>query len=277
MADWSLLGAQRYSSFAHNAATSRGVDVTSNATINVKSASWIELDASTDMAAHGIIVQLDLMSGGRDALVDIAIGGAGSEVVIAANLYVGSGTGGTGYGATYVLPISIPEGTRLSAKSQSTTASTVVPVQVIGYQTGLSPSSPSALVDTYGADTTDSGGTSFDPGATINTKAATWTQIVATTSRRHNALLLAVGNQLNLVRTSANWLVDIGVGASSAEQTLIPNIQIGANTSSDTMLPQVLGPFPVHIPAGTRLSVRSQCSIADATDRLADLIIYGVC
>jgi hypothetical protein len=282
MPDWPMMGGQRYESGGHDTANSRGTTVTTG-TANTKSASWVQIMASTGFDASGILIQLTDTAAGGDFLVDIAFGAAGSEVVKIANLCAASSTGSVTRGAVYLIPIHIPAGTRISAKSQSSlAAASTIRVILTLWSQGFAPSQQLSRVVTYGANTADSGGVSVDPGGTLNTKATTdpgssgGFYTIGTTTAQHSYLILAFPNQVNTVRTSCSWLVDVTVGASGSRTTLIPNLQLQCSTTDDLVLPTVLGPFPVDIPEGTVLGVRAQANITDATDRLFDCIIYGI-
>jgi hypothetical protein len=273
MPDWPLWGAQRYESAGAVAASSIGTTVGIGAT-NVKG-SWVQLIASTSFEVTGIIVHPTMAGGSTDVLIDIGIGAAAAEVVVIENLYTGTAAAATSQGAWYYVPICIPMGTRIAARAQGVAASTSPRVNLTLIGQGFDPSQPLGICTTYGAATADSGGTSVDPGGTLNTKGA-WSQITASTTYGISALLIAFPNQVNTTRTGCTWLVDIGIGAASSEIVLIPDLLLYASTAVDVVIPQSFGPIPCSIPAGTRLAVRAQCSIIDATDRLFDAIIYGV-
>lgn len=274
MGDFPMLGGQRTENAGAVASASRGTVVTAGGSAHTKG-SYSELIASIAFPAKGILVMLQELSAGNDYLIDIAIGAASSEVVICPNLIGGAGTGSISYGAIYYFPIAIPDGTRISARCQATNASVSARVSCILFGKGFMPSEPLSLVEAHGAAVADSGGVSIDPGGTANTKGS-YTEIVASTTYPIKALIIGVGNQANNVRSSQSWLVDIAIGAAGSEQVVIPNYAINCSTSPDTVLPQTSPLLPVDIPAGTRLSARAQSDGIDATDRLFDLILYGV-
>lgn len=234
--------------------------------------SWTELSASTPIAARAVIVHIlsDISAGVTpDMLVDLGVGAAASEVVVIPNLLAGLAQ--AAYDArTYVIPVNIAAGVRLAARYQANTASTIcrVHVSLLGAGAG-------GTVVALGANTGDSGGVSIDPGGSANTKGA-WTEVIASTSARIDRLAMAFGNQSNNVRTDYSFLFDIATGGSGSETAILSNLfQV---TRSTVDAPQIgcHGPVPVNIPAGTRLSVRSQCSGTDATDRLLDVVLYGI-
>jgi hypothetical protein len=272
MATFPLTDNSRIKTVGAVGSTSKGTVVTSGAA-NTKG-SWVALSTSTPNDADGLIILIGSPSASVDYLVDIGVGAAASEIVIIANLTIGGKIPMTR--TSYPLwPISIPAGTRLSARCQDSTGSSTLSVHAMLVQNGLMTSAPLSRVVAYGPNTADSGAVSVDPGATINTKGA-WTQITSSTTSDHTGLIVGIGNQANTVRTTSDFLLDIGVGAAAAEQVLIPNLRIRQDTTDDNLQPCLFPVFSVTIPQGTALSARAQCSINDATDRLFDVALYGV-
>lgn len=257
------------------AGTSSGTTITAAGSTNTKG-SYTQLIAATADPIDLLLITPGAPSAAADYLIDIAIGGAGSEQVIISNLLICSGkASGVSANMPLLLPLSIPAGTRIAARCQATTASATIALMLHGLARGLLDQSGLSRVTTYGANTADSGGTSVDPGASANTKGA-WTQIVASTSAQHTALFVAFGNQVNTVRTSGSWLIDIGIGGAGSEQILIADLFVRGSSSNDTVTTMLTVLLPVAIPAGTRISVRAASDITDATDRLIDAAIYGV-
>jgi hypothetical protein len=273
MPDWSLLGGQRGTTEGAVLATSLPTTVQSGA-INTKSAAWVQLTASTTHDADGIWVVANNTTG-TDVLYDIAIGGAGSEVIILENLGTSSGTGNAIRNSGYYFPITIPAGTRLSAKSQTTAATQSIRMAVTLFQGGFQVAPGLSRVTTYGAVTADSGGTSVDAGGTANTK-GTYSVITASSTNPIRGLIFYIGNQANNARTAANFFMDIAIGTAAAEQVIISDIPLQGTSTEDVVSPQVSPLLPVFIPAGTRITARAQCSINTATHRAFDVILYGV-
>jgi len=277
MAEWSTRGGGQYfDTLGEVAASSRGTALLGGGN-NVKGA-YVELSTATPLQADGLIVMLGRGGGCNDSLTDLAIGAAGSEQIIAANLSASPAPFSSYYssaGTAYYLPLSIPEGERLAARTQSlgTTLRIAVTLVALG---GLA-SKPFNGAATYGAVTADSGGTSIDPGGTAHTKGA-YVELTAATSADMRELILALGNAGISRGYAADWLLDIGIGAAGSEQVLLPDLPLctGSGTISMGILPQTIGPLPCNIPAGTRIAARAQCSINTASDRIFDLILYGV-
>ena len=271
MGEWSISSDARLVTVGQTAASSTGTTVTAG-TANVKGV-WAQISAATPVNASGVIVMLASLSANGDYLIDIGIGAAGFESVLIRNiLYCRRADDAC---AHFRFDVGVPAGSRLVARAQSTASSPTVVVAAMLLSYGFPGLSHLGLVLDYGTAVADSGGTGVDPGATLNTKNS-WAELVAATSWPIRALVMAIGNQNNSARTTATWLLDIAVGAAGQEHAIIPDIILSANSSGDLMQPPVLGPFPVAIPAGSRIAARAQCSISDATDRLFDVAVYGV-
>ncbi len=272
MPDFSSYGGSRAETVGADTANSRGASVTSGNT-NTKG-SWAEIADSTPFQTAGFLLHVSHAMP-ADHLLDIGVGAAGSEVAVVENLLI---SGGKNYGGPDCLwlPLAIPAGSRISARSQATTGTRVMFVALTLLGPTLYAPGGRGRMTTYGANTADSGGAGFDPGGSANTK-GNWTQITASTTANMALMYIAFGNQANAtIGADSTWLVDIAVGAAGSEQIILSNIQLSANLQNDTADPGLFGPVPVSVPAGTRLAVRGQCTNTDATDRLLDCIVYGV-
>lgn len=273
MGDWSNIGdGQRYENSVS------GVDhtvVTSAGTANTKGA-WVELIAATAFDARMLIVEFGRHPpAGLNFLTDLGVGAAGSETVLVADLCSSPGPGAfASVRNFFFLPIAIPSGTRISARTAATQATQTVRMAVLLGATGFFAASPLATIDTYGAVTADSGGTAVDSGAVANTKGA-WVEMVAS-CQRVSLLYSICHSALNAVQSAQNRSMDIGIGAAGSEKVILPDIRRGVDTATDMPNPQTLGPFAVAIPAGTRIAIREASSITDATDRIMDHVLYGV-
>lgn len=274
MGDWPQVDGQRFENAGANTTITGGTVITAAGSANTKG-SYTELIASTAFHAHGITVNINnptVSVSGDDFLIDIGIGAATEEVLIS-NLHFGHHANAQIAHTVYV-PISVPAGSRLSARCQCETLSATVDVSLVLHGGGFI--QPNALnrCTTYGANTADSGGVSVDPGAVNHTKGA-YSEVTASTTNPIKFLIIGFANQSNGVRGTLRSLVDIGIGAAT-EEVLIPNMLIGLEGTTDSVSPKYIG-YPCNIPAGSRLTCRSQASdTIDATDRRFDVILYGV-
>jgi hypothetical protein len=267
-----LQGSNQIATVGQNPTGTTGVAVTSGGSINTKG-SYSEISSAIPFATSGILINI-VPGVATDWLFDISIGAAGSEKIVVGNLLLTTSRPGECI-TSYFFPIRLPEGVRLAIRCQArqATQSAGVVVTLIGVSNILS--EPLSRCTTYGAVTADSGGIQVDPGGTVDTKGS-YSEIVSSTSNPIRQIIIVLGDQNNATMTTCFFHLDIAIGAASSEKILIPDLFFGAGTTTDGHVPAVFGPFPVEIPAGTRIAARARCSINDATDRLFDIAIYGV-
>lgn len=257
----------------------RGTTFSADASTNTKNATWTELISATVRRCEGfwLCVHFDsTVSTTPDALIDISIGSSGNETsaILINNLILSHSGAGKSDVVRVYFPIPLAAGTRISCRCQASVASVTLRINLeLDYQ-GFHCPRGLARCTTYGAATGDSGGVAYDPGATANTKGG-WTEIVASTSFPIKALILGLGkNGVTAAGNDSNWAIDIGVGSSPV--VLIPNRFTSKQSSGDNFDSPYLGPFPVQIPAGTRIAINAQCSVSGATTRVFDAVIYGL-
>lgn len=274
MADWAAPnGIGDFRAPSAVASTSSGTVVTTGGSAHTKG-SWTQITASSAVDADAVIVMIRGASG-ADTLTDIAVGASGSEVVVCSNLYEGAGSiPAFAHGATYVIPLQIPAGTRISARSQGHVSSQGLKVDLYLMKGGVAFPSACGRLTPYGANTADSGGVQIDPGTTANTKGA-YSEITSSTSNPIKALIAAFPLVGDGTRSDCDWMVDIAVGAAGSEVPLISNFHLMCAATGNSHYPQASPTIPVAIPSGTRIAVRAQCSIT-TSDRLFDAIIYGI-
>lgn len=260
-------------------ASTTGTTVTANASPHTKG-NYAQITAATTYPVVGMWIDIPPTSATNDYLLDIAIGGAGSEQVIIANIHIPSTHGGTAQGFQAAFPCEIPAGTRVSARIQSSgggsTCIIVIHLLARSRFDGIHPLAPMQIVTTYGADTTISGGQPLDPGGTINTLGA-YTQLTASLTYPMRGGVLAIGNQINTAPAAARWLVTLAIGTGGSEIPIWSSAELRAGTStSQGGASMIYLPFSCPtVPAGERVAIACQCSINDATDRLLSAILYG--
>lgn len=259
---WETLGA--------DTGNSRGTAVTSGSA-NAKG-SWVQLDASLANDCALLVVGVRMFSSGSHSiLVDIATGAASSETVRIPNLHVAGIATDVNY---FSIPVAIAAGTRIAARSQCNSSSQTCYVTAYAQEAGVL-AAPPATVATYGADTTDTLGTSVDPGGGAAHTKGSWYQLTASTSADIDALVVNFGGKRNTARTNASWLVDIGTGGAGSETVVLSDLFVGSS-SAENLAPACVPPMVVPtITAGTRLAARAQCSTTDPSDRLLDVLVHA--
>lgn len=245
----------------------RGTAVVSAGSANVKG-SWTQLVASTAAVTNCLVIYAYGASSAQRYLLDIGIGGAGSETVLIPNLHAGGNA--LAFPNIWRIPINVPAGTRISARIQAgpSTSRTLYVMAILDSGSKSLYPVPTQCA-TYGANTADSGLTSIDPGASAATEGA-WTEITASTGFDATWMCVTVGNDITNLTGTASWFIDIGTGAAASEVAIINELWMQSTSVTDLATPGTFW-FPVSIPSGTRLSARCRCSVNTATERLLDI------
>ena len=172
MSDWIFDNGCVWSAYGPNPANTWRVALTSHASANTKASSYTEITAATTY--HATRMMISITGSGsvlRDHLVDIAVGAAGSEVVLFPNLIYSAGSD-TEWSCVYDFPCDIPAGTRLSARTQCSTGNTNSAI-VVYTSSGAygAPWRQGGVITAYGVNTATSAATAraLDPRAAITT------------------------------------------------------------------------------------------------------------
>ena len=258
--------------------------VTASGTAHTKG-SWVELDASTSQDASFINVGCSNTAvSGTDTgmLVDIGIGGSGSEVVLIPNILAGWQPTGASANASKQrnsgFPVFIPAGSRLSARCQAVIVSDTVDVGVrlLGSPNSFNQDQwQGGCVVTYGADTGNSRGTVVT-STTPHTKGS-WVEITGSTTQPHSALALSAAGHTSMFLSLQGALLDIGFGAAASEQILISNIYLQQiNTEQMFIQDSEIGLLNIGrtLPVGTRLAARVQFELD--VDEEVSVCLHGV-
>jgi hypothetical protein len=260
-------------------ATSLGTTITGSAANN--KGSMTQLTASTAFDAVGFTATiLGFGATATSGLMDIGIGAAGSEIIIASNLLVSSLTAADAT-VVYFIPVAIPAGTRIAAKCQTNISSSVTMfVSLILWDGAFTQQEGMAGVDAIGANLTTSQGTVIDPGAVANTKSA-YVQLTASTARDYAGFILGFDFGNNTASSAfPAWFVDFAVGGAGSEQIILPNVWVNSEAASPANIMNMTA-YGAHVywfpvPSGTRLAARAQCSSATAAQRTLGVMMYGI-
>jgi hypothetical protein len=267
---WPLSDAGLGQSGGVNLTTSAPNTIAASATPHTMGA-WTELIATTgaESSMLWVMSRESIASTGVDTslLLDIGIGGAGSELILVPSIMWGHNSGER----TMLVPIHIPTGSRISARCQAAVISKTIEVTAFVAGGGLGGGEYGARATAYGVNAATSSGTPLTtPGAT-NTKAA-WTQIVASTTNPIRWLIpMAAPPAGDVALVNNDSLVDIGYGGSGSEQVLIANLPYRHTSAEACRFPQIA--VPAFLPAGTRLAARSQGS---STTEVPSITLIGV-
>jgi len=239
--------------------------------VSLQYGAWTELISATSEDANLLALNLsgiDAAGVATAALLDIAIGAASAEQVIISSIPCGYTS--DNFGQLPIFPVSIPKGTRVSARllgTQTTTPTYSLDVMVGLYRdfTGKSPSK----IDTYGAVTASARGTNMP---TSNT----YVEITASTTNAYSGLIMLPAAATNtfsgIVSNPEISEYTLAVGQSGSEQ-IVGKISVYVTSNESLWVPMSSYGcfFGGDFPKGTRISCKQSVG---RTYR--DVIVYGV-
>lgn len=231
---------------------------------------WNEIIASTvDDYSYLVVTGQGVVS--NRVLADVAIGAIGSEIVIINNLETFRQGASRGGNISYMLPVKVPKGSRISMRGQRPEVGS----QTVSFSVhGISGRATTSLVETYGVVPSLTLGTEIDPGATANTKGS-WVEVTAATGINLQKLIIRMSAGANSALSGYNFLFDVAIGAMASEQIIIQDMVMSSISADDQISPEIFY-MPCSVPAGSRLSVRAQCSGTDVLDRIFYAFLYGL-
>ncbi|WP_101791010.1 hypothetical protein [Nonomuraea indica] len=209
-------------------------------------------------------------AGDRAGLMDIAIGGAGSETIVAADLVVGY----RDHSAT-LFPLHIPAGATIRARLATALSSMNIWTTATAYcgepESGLT---TPGRITTYGTVPATSSGTHVTPSGSMNVKGS-WAELAAATTSPIHALMVLVQSSTS-APSSARYAIDIGIGGAGSETVIVPDHHVRTQNSPAYVYPQSpqFVPLSMCIPAGVRLAARCAVTSGSVTTPI-EVAVYG--
>lgn len=255
-------------------ASSTGLTLTAGGSTNTKG-SWVTMKSATAFAYEGFTVYCSNGSA-DDFMVDIGIDdGSGNVSILVPDLHFAAVKHQREHNLALNIPVHVAAGSKLVARCAGAGTSTFFDCLIVGhsanpggfpgYSRAVALFSPSS-----------SRGVAVDPGGSANTKGS-WAEITASTPADVAAIFGVVGFNGDVGRAStADFLLDVGLGAGGSEFVLLPDLYFNWSATWDGPQDVFFQPVAVHIPSGTRLAARGACSITTAGDRTVDLALYGL-
>lgn len=263
-------------SLGEDASTSTGTSVAAHASANTLG-SWVQLGADTTRDAYLFAAAMTSIAQGVGHLVDIGIDPAGGTSFTPVVQQIAVAVANTATAPplqAHFVPFGglfVPAGSAVAARTRASTGGETLDVRAL-LMSG-SPDVGYTWVETLGADTADSGGTSIDPGATANTKGA-WTTLSAATSYDIDAFVVMVNSSATLsAQNDAEGFIDIAIEVSSTQHIIVGNYPFMQSGSEITVAPRVLVPTP--IPLGSKVVARAQSTLNTSGRRVFDLSLLG--
>ena len=226
-------------------ASSNGITVAAGSA-NVKG-SWVELKASTSFN-YEMFTLVTRQSTSSVFLIDVAVGSAGNEEIIAADLPMGFSNSTTRHMGKLELQLHVPAGSRLSVRVQCSTSSNSLIFSGCGISQGFGNSAGLSKIVSYGAESANSGGTAVVAGS--SGVKGSYSELTASTNEDIKSLIISVGLQ----GANTGIFADVAIGGSGSEEIIIPDLWFYVSTG---IMPNCYN-IPMSIPAGSRIAIRMQ-------------------
>ena len=276
MGDFSLVGGAAQSiEEGFDYSNTRGTAVTSGVANTV--GSYVELLSAvnnTVKAESYIVTIFTAASADASILVNIAIGGAGSEQDVAPNLLVWQSLqSNKDHPFYFSFPVTIPSGQRISANCQSSSATQTCYVNLSRAPGSFRSGSGLSVITDIGTTLASSRGTTV-ARSTANTFGA-WVEMTASLADSIKGFVISSIRAATIGSWSnAQLTYDVGVGGAGNEEIIYSGPLI-AQFSTEVAV-NAISPFiGVGVASGQRIAIRAQSDVANA-DLDFDYIIYGV-
>lgn len=221
---------------------------------------WVEVVSATTDRVTALLVRVEgsnLVSGGDSStLVDIGVGGAGSETVLIP--YLAAGYHIEGPAREFFVPVVVPVGSRLAVRCQSARTTGTMNVSLRGMNAPGHRQPPSAYPTTLaiGVNAAASRGTVLTEPGSANTMGA-WTELTASCPQHLAGLVVQVQGAGHNAMHASGVMLDIGVGGAGSETVIVSNVAYYGNSNEAIYARQPVT-FAVNIPAGSRIAARWQ-------------------
>lgn len=244
---------------AVNSSVSEGIS--SNTTMgsaDVKK-DWVEVVSSLPYAIQGMFVGFENSGTSSIAIFDIGIGASSSEVVVVPDILFGGARRNDDTAHTVYIPLALNEGTRVAHRMQSVGITTDVYSLTYQWVAAGPHSAGFSSFESIGTTTSsDTTGVTITTNSTANTKSTPWDELSSSVANNLCGIIVCIGLDYTLTANSEGILVDIGIGASSSEVVIVPDLFFQTDAFTDFVVPAFIGPIMVDIPVGSRLSARAQ-------------------
>lgn len=243
---------------------------------------YTEVLADTAYECFGIEISLNsgLYSGeARDILVTIGIDHAGGTTYTDCEIshLIATNCGNIHFGGVrYFFPLYIPAGSAIAAKAS--TANATVRTLYCGVTLFGRPTHPELVragsyVDTFGAVTAASDGTTITSGTTNE---GNWTEVTAGDTTKPYWFWQVGWGSADSSLTAVIYSMDVAFGTAGAEEIVLTDILHTSSGTAEQMAQALANILQCvgEVPAGKRIYVRMQCS--GTVDSNLSTIVYAM-
>ena len=213
---------------------------------------------TTSFDYDGLIFHQQSVNGAGRCRWTVTFNNTGTDEPLITDLLMDSEVSGMSSAGVFC-PLFVPKGSLLKAKLANSVASRIGTMIIQGFQ------GDARMARGFRQMTAATDYSGFDPANTITLNGTTptgWQTAMAVTPTRFAALTVSP-DALAVTPSIAQLRLDIAVGPSGSEQYLFSTFY--AYTASGNAPPNVQGPFPCDIPAGSRIAYRGVCNGANTT------------
>jgi len=221
--------------------------------------SYLQMFSATPFACDGFeIFTADAEYGASlDNEWRVAIGGAGSEVVLAEGFSL------LGYRTYY--PLQLPKGVRVAVSGRSTSAG----YRRIGMKlhSANSNNGPRGYAHMRMQGVTLATGVDIDPGSTANTWSA-WTDVIASTDTPTKAIQILVRDDGTTIFANSTGAIEVGIGSTPDKV----GEMIYGQRYQGSCSPHVMELIYVDLPTGSTIKARCRSTSTGANRRITNVL-----
>lgn len=235
--------------------------------------SWSTQIASLGFSCQGLLLSWGLTVNNQSSFVDVGVDTSGgtSYQVIADQIFTSGHS--TRLNDWFYIPVGVPAGSRIAIRNKTTSAGIDIRGALHPYYAGPWGRPSGSRVVSIGGNPSTTRGVQVDAGGTSNTYGS-WTATGTTAPKDLCAICFKVGGGTNTVPTNTSFEVDLGLGATP--DPIIQGFRFASGGTGDNYGPVPTFWMPCQIPAGTDIRMRAKSGTNDATDRLFDVVFYGL-
>lgn len=220
--------------------------------------SYTELVSSTAIDARWVTIAAWATSD-YEFLWDLAIGGSGSEVIVAPDVYTSElASYGQMFRSVIVFPLSLPAGTRIAVRAGVNDVATQT-MGMWGWYGSCGPFATqpqrSCKIAQLGVDTTNYTVTKMLSVPNSSGGESSYVEMTSSAPFDIRGMWIWSGEISSF--SAFNLYLDVAVGGSGSEVNIMEDIFFRNNTTQNSNCPERIY-IPVNIPAGTRIAVRGQ-------------------
>lgn len=221
---------------------------------------WAQVIAALSADCFGLLICINSNSASaasRNSVVDIGIGGAGSEIVLIPNLIGGNAVAynGVGGGLWHYFPVAIPAGTRVAVRAQGSVVTAFSVFVQAMQEPGAADQKVASFVEAIGM--TLPQGTAVTAGTTAE---GAWTLLGTTTKACWWWQIGAQVSSADITHNTCTYHLDLAEGDGANYRVLMDSVVFSTSQTETAALSAALLGSEGPVPAGRNIYARAQGS-----------------